>query len=181
MQLLDLTAAARREVNDDVAPRARSAVSGGNGNLSKRATIRFIVLDLSTTRAGSFIPPALVRGSLAACRGQVFAYRLLCPTVKMPASHHCHQSGDHPCSSRALPSLFSLLVPTQPSTHSILRCDLNTNQQRGCVSVRITRQMAQPLAAVEPKPSTSYDCEQPQQLASDIARSIFRVTIDRVS
>jgi hypothetical protein len=153
MQLLDLTAVARRQWNHDVAPRARSAVSGGNGNLSKRATIRFIVLDLSTTRAGSFIPPALVRGSLAACRGQVFAYRLLCPTVKMPASHDCHQSGDHPCSPRASLSLFSHLVPTQPSTHSILRCHSNTNLELGCVSVSITRGLAYSLAAVEPRTS----------------------------
>ena len=53
MQSLDLTAAARRELNDDVAPRARSAVLEGKGDLSKRATMTFIVMDVGTTRATS--------------------------------------------------------------------------------------------------------------------------------
>ena len=51
LQLLDLSAVARRDSNDDVAPRARSAVFEGKGELSVRATMPFIVVDTSTIGA----------------------------------------------------------------------------------------------------------------------------------
>ncbi len=61
------------------------------------------------------------------------------------------------------------------TTYTSSKCygPVSPNQSYGCVSVSITRSLAQPLAATELKPSTGCDREQHQRQVSLNARSVI--------